>query len=193
LPEHYDTVIEDLIPELAKLRERGKIRFIGSSELTRSDGAHVWLQRVLPTDLVDVAMVGHNMINQSAQRFVFPICREKNIGVINVYTVRNVFWNMPQLKAVIADLKQGGLIADDAVSADDPLGWLLEESDCESLVDAAYRYAAYADGVTSVMCGTIDQDELEEDVGFIAKGPLRADILERLRRTFGHIAEPIGN
>ena len=193
LPEHFDTVIEDLIPELAKLRELGKIRSIGSSEMTRSDGAHVWLQRVLPTGLVDVAMAGHNMINQSAQRFVFPMCREKNIGVMNVFTVRNLFGNMPHLREVIADLKQRGLIVDDAESTADPLGWLLEESDCESRVEAAYRYAAYTDGVTSAMCGTIDQVELEENVAFIAKGPLQADKVERLRRTFGHISEPIGN
>ena len=193
LPEHFDTVIEDLIPELGKLREQGKIRFIGSSEMTRSDGAHVWLQRVLQAGLVDVAMAGHNMINQSAQRLVFPLCRQKNIGVMNVFTVRNLFGNMPHLREVIADLKLRGLIVDDAESTADPLGWLLEESDCESRVEAAYRYAAYTDGVTSVMCGTIDQVELEENVAFIAKGPLPTEIIERLRRTFGRIAEPIGN
>ena len=193
LPEHFDTVIDVLIPELARLKEQGKIRFIGSSESTRSDGAHIWLRRVLPTELVDVVMVGHNMINQSAQRTVFPICIEKEIGVLNVFTVRNLFWNPKRLREVIADLKQRGLLADDTIGDENPLDWLLEDGECGSLVEAAYRYAAHTDGVTTVMCGTIDVQELEEDVEMIQKGPLSADKIGRLKLTFGHIAEPIGN
>jgi aryl-alcohol dehydrogenase-like predicted oxidoreductase len=193
LPEHADTVIEDLMPELVRLKEQGKIRFIGSSEQTRSDGAHMWLQRVLPTEQVDVAMVGHNMINQSAQRTVFPICIEKEIGVLNVFTVRNLFWNPQRLREVIADLKQRGVLAEDTVDDESPLGWLLEDGECGTLVEAAYRYAAYTKGVTTVMCGTIDERELEADVETIQKGPLSADKIERLKLSFGHIAEAIGN
>ena len=192
-PEHYDIVIDSLLPELVKLKEQGKIRFIGSSEQTRSDGAHHWLQRVLPTDQVDVAMVGHNMINQSARRTVLPLCVAKNIGVLNIFTVRNLFWNMPRLKEVVADLKERGVIGPDAVSDDSPLGWLLEDGECESLVEAAYRYAAYTEGVTTVMCGTIDRGELDQDIGFMDKGALSDGKLARLRETFGHIAEAIGN
>ncbi len=192
-PQHFDTVISDLIPELVKLKEQGKIRFVGSSEQTRSDGAHTWLQRVLPTDHVDVAMVGHNMINQSAQQTVFPMCLEKDIGVLNIFTVRNLFWNLPRLKEVLADLKTRGVIARDAVCDEAPLAWLTEDGECESLVEAAYRYAAYTERVTTVMCGTIDRGELEQDIAFIDRGPLSEQKLRRLRRTFGHIAEAIGN
>lgn len=133
------------------------------------------------------------MINQSAQRTVFPLCKDRNIGVINIYTVRNLFWNPPRLQEVIRELKQRGLLADEAVSDQDPLGWLVADGACESLVEAAYRYAAYTDGVSAVMCGTIRIDEFEEDVRIVAKGPLGADKVERLKQTFGHIAEPIGN
>lgn len=192
-PEYFDTIINDLIPELVKLRDQGKIRYIGSSEQTRTDGAHIWLQRVLATDQVDVAMTGHNMINQSAQRTIFPQCVEKDIGVLNIFTVRNLFWNMPRLKEVIADLKSRGVIETDAASEECPLGWLTEDGECESLVEAAYRYAAYTDGVTTVMCGTIEKRELEQDIAFIDKGPLSEWKLRHLRETFGHIAEAIGN
>jgi aryl-alcohol dehydrogenase-like predicted oxidoreductase len=193
LPQHFDTVIEGMIPELVKLQQQGKIRYIGSSEQTRSDGAHIWLQRVLPTNLVDVAMVGHNMINQSAQRTVFPVCIEKEIGVLNVFTVRNLFWNPKRLTEVIADLKRRGVLTGKSVDDKDPLGWLLPDADCGSLVEAAYRYAAYTKGVTTVMCGTIEVQELEENVKTIQKGPLPAAKVERLEQTFGRVAEPIGN
>ena len=125
-PEHFDMVIEELIPELEKVKRQGKIRFLGSSEQTVTDGAHLWLQRILPTDRIDVAMVGHNMINQSARHSVFPLCKEKNIGVINVFTVRNLFCNPPRLKEVLSDLKQRKILGQDAIPDDDPLGWLLD-------------------------------------------------------------------
>lgn len=192
VPDHFETVIDDLIPELLRLRDRGKIRFLGSSEQTRSDGAHVWLQRVLPTDRIDVAMVGHNMINQSARQSVFPLCREKNLGVLNIFTVRNLFGDPSRLREVIRDLKDRGRLSQDIVSDDDPLGWLLDD-DCGSLVEAAYRYAAGTEGVTTVMCGTINAGELEEDIKIIEKGPLASEKIHRLKDTFGHIAEAIGN
>jgi aryl-alcohol dehydrogenase-like predicted oxidoreductase len=193
IPQFFDQVIENLVPELLTLRDKGKLNFIGATESTRSDGEHIWLQRVLPTDLVDVAMVGHNMINQSAQRTVFPICIRKDLGVLNVFTVRNLFWNAKRLTEVVADLKKRGVLADDAVSDENPLGWLVAGGDCGSLVEAAYRYVAYTRGVTAVMCGTTDVAELEENVETVQKGPLAADMVERLKLTFGHISEPVGN
>lgn len=192
-PEHFDTVINDLIPELLKLKEQGKIRCLGSSEQTRSDGSHKWLQRVLATGKLDVAMTGQNMLNQSARHTVFPICKEKNIGVMNVFTVRNLFWNLPYLEEVIADLKKRGVIPEDAVPDKNPLGWVLDYEGVDSMVEAGYRYAAYTDPVTSVMCGTIDKSELQEDARLIEKGPLPQELLDRLHSIFGHIDEPLGN
>lgn len=189
----FERVANEHLPVLQKLQTQGKIRFLGSSELSRSDGAHEWLQMILPTNALDVAMVAHNMINQSAQDVVFPLCRERDIGVINIFTVRNLFWDPVRLGEVIADLKARGVLADDAAPADNPLGWLLEGGDPQSLVAAAYRFALHTPPVGCVMTGTIELGELEENVGLAKQGPLPAAKLERLRQTFGHIAEAIGN
>ena len=192
-PKYFDAVVTDLVPVLHRLRDRGKIRFIGSSEQSRSDGAHAWLKKILPTGLVDVAMVAHNLINQSAQRTVFPVCRERSIGVANVFAVRNLFGNPARLQEVIQDLKRRGVLSGEPVPDTEPLGWLTEDGDARSLVEAAYRYAAFTEAVTTVLCGTIDAAKLEENVAFMAKGPLAAPFINRLSRTFGHIEEPIGN
>lgn len=186
-------VVREHLPVLERLKQEGLIRFIGSSEVTRSDGSHEWLKILLPHDSVDVVMTGHNMINQSARRSIFPLCKEQNLGVINIFTVRNLFWNATRLEEVIDDLKERGVIGRDALPASRPLDWILEESDAESLVEAAYRYAAYTDPVSTVMCGTIDIPELEEDVRFVEKGPLPEVVSARLDRLFGHISEAIGN
>ena len=79
-PQYLDKVMNEQLPVIIKLKEQGKIRFLGSSEQTRSDGGHQWLKKILPLDLLDVVMVGHNLINQSAQRSLFPICQQQNAG-----------------------------------------------------------------------------------------------------------------
>jgi aryl-alcohol dehydrogenase-like predicted oxidoreductase len=192
-PRYFEPVMNDHLPVLEALKQEGKIRFLGSSEQTRSDGSHQWLQAIIPTDVLDVAMAGHNMINQSAQRTVFPLCREKNMGVVNVFTVRNLFWNQQRLSEVIADLKQRGKIDTDQISTEKPLNWIVEEGAANTLVEAAYRFAGYTDPVTVVMCGSKQIPELDENIDSINKGPLPREVVEKLRDQFGNIDEPIGN
>ncbi|MCP5531353.1 MAG: aldo/keto reductase [Opitutaceae bacterium] len=192
-PEHKARVMDEQLPVLERLKEAGKIRFIGSSELSRSDGAHTWLQAMLPEDRLDVMMVAHNMINQSAQRTVFPACREKDVGVINIFTVRKVFGTPGRLQEVLDDLVARGLVDAEAVAGDDPLGWIVESGAATSVIEAAYRYAAYTDGVTAVMNGANDIALLEQNVASVLKGPLPDAARERLGRVFGRVEEAIGN
>lgn len=112
---------------------------------------------------------------------------------LNVFTVRNLFGNAGRLKEVIPDLKVRKVLSRDAVPNADHLGWVLEDGECRSLVEAAYRYAAYTAGVTTVMCGTVDQSEMVQDIAFMEKGPLSEDTLRRLQGAFCRIAEPVGN
>ncbi len=191
--KHFRIAMDQHIPELEALKQSGKIRALGSTEWSVSDGAHQWLERMLPTGALDVAMVAHNMINQSAQDVVLPYCHEHGVGVINIFTVRNLFWNPERLREVLADLSDRGLLHGPATEDADPLGWLVEDGIAGSLVEAAYRYCAYTPGVTAVMCGTLDVGELEQDAAFLDKGPLPSQAIHRLRETFRHVAEPIGN
>ena len=55
------------------------------------------------------------------------------------------------------------------------------------------RYAAYAAGVTTVMCGTIGRDRIEQDIAFVERGPLPEHTILRLGQVFRNIAESIGN
>lgn len=192
-PEHHALVANEHLPVLQRLREAGKVRFLGSTEMSRSDGAHTWLQAILPRGALDVAMVAHNMINQSAQRTVFPLCRKLNLGVINVFTVRRVFGAPGRLQEVLIDLKQRGMIAADAVDAAEPLAWLVREGHAETIIEAAYRYAAYTDGVTVVMNGANGVELLEQNVRSVRKGPLPTEVCERLATIFAAVAEAIGN
>ena len=188
----YDTVFDGPMEAVQALQAQGKVRFIGTTEISRRDGAHEWHQQALPQDCFDVIMIGHNMINQSARRSIFPICLERDLGVMNIFTVRNVFRDPVRLTEVI-----GELVTQEQLPADfdqqDPFGWLLEDPDVGSLVEAAYRYAAYTPGVSTVMCGTITLDRVRQNIAGLAKGPLPPEQIRRLEKTFGHISRAIGN
>ena len=190
-PQALEKAVGEYLPALDKLREQGKIRFFGSSEVTRSDDAHEWLRAFLPTGLADAAMVGHNMLNQSAGKWVLPYCIEQEIGTINVFTVRNVFSNLERLQQVVAELRTEGLLAED--SPDQPFDRLLAGGGIQALPEAAYRYAAFTEGVTTVMCGSIRLEHIKRNIASLEKGPLPADKIAWLRRSFGHIAKAIGN
>lgn len=192
-PEVAGEIVGDVVPELEKLREQGKIGFLGLTEASVDDGAHEWLDEALAYDVFDVAMVAHNMVNQSAKRSIFPTCKTKNIGVMNIFTVRKVFANPERVREVVRDLISRGLVDEGIVPEDDPLGWLVSEGDCESIVEAAYRYAAFTDPVSTVMTSTIEVDHLEQNVKFLEKGPLPQAHIERLETVFGRVAEAVGN
>ncbi len=191
-PELAGEVVSDVVPELEKLRDEGKIGFLGLTEASVDDGAHEWLDKALAHDVFDVVMVAHNMVNQSAKRSVFPTCKTKNVGVMNIFTVRRVFGNPVRIREVVGDLVRRGVVDAGMAPEHDPLGWLVS-GDCDSVVEAAYRYAAYTDPVSTVMTGTIEVGQLEQNVKFFEKGPLPQAHVERLETVFGRVAEAVGN
>ena len=120
-PKDYDFAKDRLMPAMRRLREQGKIRFIGVTEGFVQDPSHQMLQQSLKEDLWDVVMVGFNLLNPSARRTVFSTTREKHVGVLNMFAVRRALSQPDRLKAIVADLIQKGAISRDAVNAKDPL------------------------------------------------------------------------
>ena len=173
------------------LRE-GKIRHVGSSEKSGEDGGHTWLAEAVNDDLIEVVMIAYNMMNQSAEKTVYPRCKENGIGTMGIFTVRNAFSQPHSLTETVIDLKKRRLLAEDAVPNEDPLGWLLDDDE-PSLVSAAYRFSASNDAISTIMTGTIDIAHLETNVKSILKPPLPSKKLARLHELFGHLAEVIGN
>ena len=66
-PWDYVRCRDELYPELLKLKEAGKIRYIGITEMFNSDKTHEMLQQGFEDDIWEVAMVGFNILNQTAR------------------------------------------------------------------------------------------------------------------------------
>ena len=86
LPRYYGYLTSEIVPLLQKMRDQGKIRFLGVTEMFNADTQHNMLQRALEDDIWDVMMVGFNMLNQSARDTVFPKAMLKNIGIVRKNT-----------------------------------------------------------------------------------------------------------
>jgi aryl-alcohol dehydrogenase-like predicted oxidoreductase len=191
-PAAYEQILNETMPAVHKLRQSGKIRFLGASEKSRYDGGHEWLARGLRDDLFDTIMIAYNMINQCAEREAFPLCKQNDVGTQIIFSVRKLFNSPARLRQVVTELKRKDVVAGDAVPDEDPLGWLVK-GDVPSLISAAYKFCAANEAVSAVMTGTINAKHLEENVNAVLGPPLPNAAMRRLRRAFGCVAETVGN
>ena len=191
-PGAYRRIVEETLPALRRLQEQGKFRFLSSSEVSAYDGAHAYLTRGLRDDLFDSVMVGYNMINQCAEREVFPLCRKRDVGTQVMFAVRRLFPDPVRVGETLAELERKQVVAAGALPDRDPFGWLLDE-DTPDLISAAYKFCAAHPAVSTVMTGTNDIRHLERNVAAVTGPPLPAEVMQRLRATFFGVTEVIGN
>lgn len=184
--DRYDRAVAEALPGLKRLREQGKLRFIGVTEAFGGDMRHSMLARALEDDCWDTVMVGFNVLNQTARDAVLARAREKTVGVFCMFPVRNALARPDRLREVVAELRAKGLVPEET-DLDDPLGWLVREGAAESVVDAAYRFARHEPGVHTVLFGTGSVKHVEENVRSLARPPLPAEDVEKLKRMFARV------
>lgn len=191
--ERYDYAIEELVPELQRLREQGKIRFLGVTEAFASDPGHEMLQRAVQDDCWEVTMVGFNLLNQSARARVFTATRQKDIGVLIMFAVRRALSRPEVLAEVMARLRERAKLGSDLPAESDSLDFLVHEGGAESLQDAAYRFCRYEPGVHVVLSGTGKVAHLEANAASLNRPPLPEADVERLKELFAAVDDVSGN
>jgi len=186
-------VLDELVPALQTLKEQGKIRATAISEHFSSDTEHSVMLDLFQEDIWDVAMVGYNILNQTANRTVFPITQARGIGTECMFAVRKAFSRPDHLRAVLADLLEKGEVPAEEIDLDDPLGFVLAESDASDLTEAAYRFCRHEPGLDVILMGTGSIDHLETNVRSLLCPPLPAPVTERLQRIFAHAISASGS
>ena len=190
LAAEYDDVVERFMPTLERLQAQGKVRFKGFSTRYIADPA----QEILPValrahpELWDVVMLKYGILNQIAAKEALPLAMEHGVGVLNMASVRIKLPVPALLEELIAEWKDKGYIARDSVPAQDPLGWLVH-GDVDSVVSAAYKFAADHPAVHSVITGTSSVSHLEANIAALEGPRLSGGDGARLRGLFGDIAE----
>ena len=191
-PPDYRDAVDTLLPTVLKLQEQGKLLHIGASETYSRDPRHEMFPMALQEDWMDTAMVGYNLMSPTAEQVILPGCLKKNVGVICMVAVRRALSRPELLEERIADAKSKGLIAEDAVSDEDPLGWLISD-EVKTLPAAGYKFAAMNPAIHTVLSGTANIEHLDANVEAILGPPLSSKHREHLRQIFGEVWEPIAN
>ena len=190
LAAEYDDVVERFMPTLERLQAQGKVRFKGFSTRYIADPA----QEILPValrahpELWDVVMLKHGILNQIAAKEALPLAMEHGVGVLNMASVRIKLPVPALLEELIAEWKDKGYISRDSLPAQNPLGWLVHD-DVNSVVSAAYKFAADHPAIHSVITGTSSVAHLEANIAALQKPRLSDEDAARLMGLFGDIAE----
>ena len=191
-PVSYDRIVADTIPVLRRLQEQGKFRFLSASEKSAYDGEHEYLARGLRDDLFDSVVVAYNMINQSAEREVLPLCQANNAGSHAIFAVRRLFTDNARIQETLAELKRKAVVGSEEIADDDPFGWLPDDAP-PTLVSAAYKFCLSNPAVSTVITGPSHLAQLTENVAAATGSPLPEEHMQRLRHIFGGVTEVIGN
>ena len=190
LASEYDSVLERFLPTLERLCVEGKVRFKGFSTRYIVDPA----QEIVPValrshpELWDVVMLKYGILNQWMARDALPLAADFNIGVLNMASVRIKLPVPALLEELIAEWRERGYITADSVPASDPLGWLVHD-DVDSVVSAAYKFAADHPAISSVVTGTSSMEHLDANIAALEKPRLPDEDSARLKSLFGDIVE----
>lgn len=191
-PEDYPRLRDEILPTFFDLRAEGKIRFIGVSEMFNEDKTHQMLIDSLPDDVWDVAMIGFNILNQTAREKVFPATIAQHVAVQIMFAVRKALSQPDKLREAVQTLVTAGQLDPNEVDLAAPLGFVLAESDAASLVDAAYRFCRYEPGVHVVLSGTGDLAHLQANIASLCRPPLPDGVVQKLRHIFRHASVVTG-
>lgn len=192
VPESYRDVVDRLYPAVARLRDQGKVRFMGITEYFFPDPAHKMLELALADNLWDTIMVKYGILNLSAEWMVLPLAKKLNVGVMNMSPVRVKMTRSEELRRLVRRWKDAGLIARNAVPDDGPLDFLVR-GPVPSVVAAGYKFGAGHDAIATVLFGTGNVAHLEDNIEAILGPPLPDEDSKRLRALFGHLAESEGD
>lgn len=187
--EHVGHALDVILPGLQRLKEQGLIRAAAISEHFNTDPSHQVLLEVVRTapELVDVFMVGFNILNQSARRDLLPLCLEHGIGTTCMFAVRNAFSNPAVLARIVRDLIAAGEVEAADVDADRPLDFVLQQGEAATMTEAAYRFCRWEPGIDVVLSGTGKTEHLEANAACLRQPVLPSATTARLQRIFRRV------
>jgi aryl-alcohol dehydrogenase-like predicted oxidoreductase len=163
---------------LVKARQAGKIRFVGCSG-DNEVVAHA-------ATLADVAVIetSVNIADQNNMDLALPLARKHDVGVLAKRPVANAAWKQKHEQAGfygsyaqpysdrLAKMKLNP--ADLGISGPPQLAW----------PEMAIRFTISQPGVNSAIIGSIHPENTRRNIEFAKKGPLSADIVQKIRTAF---------
>src|SRR4029453_2231776 len=193
-------VVQEIVPVLQDLRRQGKIRFLGFTAL----GDTAALHELIDAGLLDTAQVCFNMLNPSAGHAVpagFPgqdfgrlldRAQAKGVGTIGIRVLAagalsGVAERHPVAVPAVDPIASGPDYDTDVRRAQ-AFRALVDQGYAADLVEASLRFAISSSAMSTVLLGYSDLGHLEYAAASVAKGPLPAAALDRLRAIWNDMA-----
>jgi len=198
-----DAVLDEVVPAFDRLRQQGKIRFLGIT----ATGDTAALHRVVDARVLDTAQVSYNLLNPSPGAAVpagFPAqdfgnllghTKAADMGIINIRVLAGGALSGSEERHANASPPPDPIGSGSSYQVDleraRRLIPLVREGHAESLVEASLRYVIAHQAVSTVLIGIATLDQFETAARAIEKGPLPQAALDRaaeLQR--GFVGEP---
>ena len=192
-------VLDDVAPAFARLRQQGKIRFLGITAL----GDTAALRQVIDARVFDSAQVVYNMLNPSAadelpanypaQDYgrLFEHTKAAGVGVVGIRVLAGGALSGSAERHPIAGPAPepiGSAMSYDAdIDRARRLMPLIEEGFAASLTEAATRFALSHPAMGTILVGMATPQQFEDALAAAEKGPLpqaALDQLSALRQAF---------
>ena len=176
-------------PVMCRLREHGKIRFIGITEAFAPDPSHCMLGPAVQKDphLWDVVMVGFNLLNPSAGKTVLPSTMRHGVGTLCMFAVRRALSQPAALAELVAKLVADGAIPHGEMPAESPLDFLIHPDAAGSIPEAAYRFCLHEPGMDVILSGSGNPEHLRKNALFLGRPELPQPTLARLHEIFKNV------
>jgi aryl-alcohol dehydrogenase-like predicted oxidoreductase len=185
-------VLDDVVPAFQRLRQQGKIRFLGMTAI----GDTAALNQVIDTGVFDSAQVVYNMLNPSAagelptnypaqdyQR-MFDHTKAAGVGVVGIRVLAGGALSGSAERHPIAGPAPepiGSAMSYDAdVDRARRLIPLVNEGFAGSLTEAATRFALSHPAMGTILVGLATPQQFEDALAAVEKGPLPQAALDRL-------------
>jgi aryl-alcohol dehydrogenase-like predicted oxidoreductase len=185
-------VLDDVAPAFARLRQQGKIRFLGITAL----GDTAALRQVIDARVFDSAQVVYNMLNPSAadelpanypaQDYgrLFEHTKAAGVGVVGIRVLAGGALSGSAERHPIAGPAPepiGSAMSYDAdIDRARRLMPLIEEGVAASLTEAATRFALSHPAMGTILVGMATPQQFEDALAAAEKGPLPQAALDRL-------------
>jgi L-galactose dehydrogenase/L-glyceraldehyde 3-phosphate reductase len=185
-------MLDDVVPAFERLRQQGKIRFLGITAL----GDTAALQQVIDARVFDSAQIVYNMLNSSAAEQLPPNYPAQDYGQLFDHT------NAAGVGVVGIRVLAGGALSGSAERhpiagpAPEPIGSamsydadidrarrlipLVKEGFAASLTEAATRFALSHPAMGTILVGMATPQQFEDALAAAEKGPLPQAALDRL-------------
>ncbi|MBV8698467.1 MAG: aldo/keto reductase [Bradyrhizobium sp.] len=192
-------VLGDVVPAFERLRQEGKIRFLGITAI----GDTAALQEVIDTRAFDSAQIVYNMLNPSAAEALpnnypaqdygrlFDHTERAGTGVVGIRVLAGGALSGSEARHPIASPPPEPIGSAMSYDADlfraRRLVPLIEEGFASSLTEAATRFALSHPAMGTILVGMATPQQFEDALAAVEKGPLPKAALERLstlRQTF---------